>query len=39
LAREWLSLHGKVISWRIDVILLVRNGVGFEIVHHKGLIA
>ena len=39
LAREWLSLHGKVISWRIDVILLVRNGVGFGLVHHKGLIA
>lgn len=39
LACEWVSLHHSRTPWRIDVILLLKNGAGFEIVHHKGLIA
>lgn len=39
LAREWISLHAKAATWQIDVILLLKNDVGFELVHHKGLIA
>lgn len=39
LAREWITLHHPRTAWRIDVILLVKNGSGFEIVHHKRLIA
>ena len=39
LAREWSALWQPKASWRIDVILLLQNPVGFELVHHKGLIA
>lgn len=39
LAREWMSTHQQRVPWRIDVILLLKNGSGFELVHHKGLIA
>ena len=39
LAREWIAIHQLRAPWRIDVILLVKNGTGFDIVHHKGLIA
>lgn len=39
LAREWLALNKKESTWRIDVILLLKNDTGFERVHHKGLIA
>lgn len=38
-AREWISLHDKAATWRIDVILLLKRSDGFELVHHKGLIA
>ena len=39
LAREWIALHHPKAPWRIDVILLLKNGTHFELVHHKGLIA
>lgn len=39
LAREWIAIHHPRSPWRIDVILLVANRMGFELVHHKGLIA
>ena len=39
LAREWISLHKVRDPWRIDVILLLKNRSGFELVHHRGLIA
>jgi putative endonuclease len=39
LAREWISLNTKSARWRIDVILLLKNGMEFKLVHHKGLIA
>lgn len=39
LAREWIATHRPRSPWRIDVILLVENRRGFELVHHKGLIA
>ena len=39
LGREWISLHAKAATWRIDVILLLKRGDGFELVHHRGLIA
>ena len=39
LAREWISLHKVREPWRIDVILLLKNRSGFELVHHRGLIA
>lgn len=39
LAREWIALHQPRSPWRIDVILLLKNSHGFELVHHKGLIA
>lgn len=39
LAREWISLHKVREPWRIDVILLLKNSSGFELVHHRGLIA
>lgn len=39
LAREWVAIYHPRSPWRIDVILLVANRMGFELVHHKGLIA
>ena len=39
LAREWMVLNQSRLPWRIDVILLLKQGLGFEIIHHKGLIA
>lgn len=39
LAREWISTHHPHAPWRIDIILLLKSANGFELVHHKGLIA
>lgn len=39
LAREWIAFHRPRAPWRIDVILLLKNGANFELAHHKGLIA
>lgn len=39
LGREWIALHHPRTSWRIDVILLLKSNSGFELIHHKGLIA
>ena len=39
LAREWMVLNQPPLPWRIDVILLLKQGLGFEIIHHKGLMA
>ena len=39
LGREWIAAHQPHARWRIDVILLVKSFPGFEIVHHKDVIA
>ncbi|NDA80395.1 MAG: YraN family protein [Actinobacteria bacterium] len=39
LAREWIALNHPRAPWRIDVILLLKSVHGFELVHHKGLVA
>lgn len=39
LAREWSAEFRPYSRWRIDVILLLKHRHGFELAHHRGLIA